>query len=81
MTLAVWCTAQVIVLIGELVRTGAIELGIQLNPGVVDRLLSYANSVSHFPTAVKEVAPQPLCLDVPAATTIWRPLPATALKA
>ncbi|KAK9794653.1 hypothetical protein WJX73_010733 [Symbiochloris irregularis] len=46
--------AEVTVLMAELGRAGAIELGIQLNPGVIQRLLSYAESVAHFPTAVKE---------------------------
>ena len=49
------CILQVMVLMAELGRAGAIELGIQLNPGVVERLMSYAESVAHFPTAVKEV--------------------------
>lgn len=39
----------------ELGRAGAIELGIQLNPRPIERLLAYAESVPHFPTAVKEV--------------------------
>ena len=46
---------QVMVLMAELGRAGAIELGIQLNSGAIERLLAYAESVAHFPTAVKEV--------------------------
>lgn len=46
--------AQVVVLMSELGRAGAIELGIQLNPRPIERLLAYAESVPHFPTAVKE---------------------------
>ncbi|GAB4821761.1 hypothetical protein N2152v2_008807 [Parachlorella kessleri] len=41
-------------LIQELAAAGAPALGVSLNPGVEDRLLAYARSVAHFPTAVKE---------------------------
>lgn len=55
-------------LLSELGRAGAIELGIQLNPGAIERLLAYGASVSHFPTAVKEVqpanAPSVICIGV-----------------
>ena len=42
-------------LIDELAKGGSKELGVQLQEGTVQRLASYAESVAHFPTAVKEV--------------------------
>ncbi|KAI7836615.1 hypothetical protein COHA_009500 [Chlorella ohadii] len=47
-------TAEVSALIGELAAAGSQALGVQLEPGVEARLLAYARSVAHFPTAVKE---------------------------
>lgn len=41
-------------LINELAAAGSAALGVQLEPGVVERLNAYARSVAHFPTAVKE---------------------------
>ena len=41
-------------LISELAASGAAALGIQLEGGLVNRLMAYARSVAHFPTAVKE---------------------------
>ncbi|KXZ51723.1 hypothetical protein GPECTOR_11g170 [Gonium pectorale] len=41
-------------LISELCAAGAAELGVGLAGGEVERLLAYARSVAHFPTAVKE---------------------------
>jgi hypothetical protein len=46
---------QVVQLIRELAAAGSAALGITLEPGVEARLLAYARSVAHFPTAVKEV--------------------------
>lgn len=45
---------QVSRLIMELAVAGQAELGITLDAGYVERLLAYARSVSHFPTALKE---------------------------
>jgi hypothetical protein len=42
-------------LIEELGAGGAAALGVQLEPGLVERLLTYSRTVAHFPTAVKEV--------------------------
>lgn len=39
------------------VRAGAADLGVPLAGGEVARLMAYARSVAHFPTAVKEVGP------------------------
>jgi hypothetical protein len=47
-------TREVSDLINELAAAGSAALGVQLEPGVVERLKAYARSVSHFPTAVKE---------------------------
>lgn len=47
-------TQEVSDLISELAGAGSAALGVQLQPGVVDRLNAYARSVAHFPTAVKE---------------------------
>lgn len=47
-------THEVSDLINELAAAGSAELGVQLEPGVVERLNAYARSVAHFPTAVKE---------------------------
>jgi hypothetical protein len=38
----------------ELAAAGEKELGVKLNAGLVDRLCAYADSVAHFPTALKE---------------------------
>lgn len=46
--------AEVSALINELAAAGSAALGVQLEPGVVERLNAYARSVAHFPTAVKE---------------------------
>ena len=43
-------------LIDELAKGGEKELGVKLQDGTVPRLASYAESVAHFPTAVKEVS-------------------------
>ena len=43
-------------LIGELASAGEAELGVQLDGGVLERLLAYSRSVASFPTAVKEVS-------------------------
>ncbi len=48
-------TAEVSALIEELCGAGAAALGVSLGGGEVPRLLAYARSVAHFPTAVKEV--------------------------
>ncbi|KAK9811658.1 hypothetical protein WJX72_007728 [[Myrmecia] bisecta] len=45
---------EVNVLITELADVGSKELGVQLDPGVTERLCAYARSVAHFPTAIKE---------------------------
>ena len=45
---------QVEQLISELAAAGAAALGIRLEEGLVNRLMAYARSVAHFPTAVKE---------------------------
>lgn len=45
---------EVSALIEELAAAGSQALGVQLEPGVVERLNAYARSVAHFPTAVKE---------------------------
>lgn len=45
---------EVSALISELAAAGSAALGVQLEPGVVERLNAYARSVAHFPTAVKE---------------------------
>lgn len=47
-------TQEVSALINELAAAGSAALGVQLEPGVVERLNAYARSVAHFPTAVKE---------------------------
>ncbi|PNW77422.1 hypothetical protein CHLRE_10g435850v5 [Chlamydomonas reinhardtii] len=47
-------TAEVSDIIQELCAAGAAELGVGLAGGEVARLLAYARSVAHFPTAVKE---------------------------
>ena len=41
-------------LVKELAAAGSHALGVDLEPGVVDRLKAYARSVAHFPTAIKE---------------------------
>lgn len=46
---------QVESLIKELASAGSDALGIQLDEGTIPRLCAYAKSVSHYPTAVKEV--------------------------
>ncbi len=46
---------QVSMLITELAAAGQAELGVELDSGCVERLLAYARSVAHFPTAIKEV--------------------------
>lgn len=38
-------------------HAGAADLGVPLAGGEVARLMAYARSVAHFPTAVKEVGP------------------------
>ena len=43
-------------LIRELASSGQADLGIVLDAGYVERLLAYARSVAHFPTAIKEFA-------------------------
>lgn len=43
-------------LIQELAAGGAAALDVQLDDGVVPRLLAYSRSVAGFPTAVKEVS-------------------------
>ena len=47
---------QLSTLIGELASAGEAELGVQLDDGVLERLLAYSRSVASFPTAVKEVS-------------------------
>ncbi|KAL3157846.1 hypothetical protein ABBQ32_012261 [Trebouxia sp. C0010 RCD-2024] len=42
-------------LISELTSAGEAELRVQLDGGVLERLLAYSRSVASFPTAVKEV--------------------------
>jgi hypothetical protein len=41
-------------LISELAAAGSEELGVTLDDGTLPRLMAYARSVAHFPTAVKE---------------------------
>lgn len=48
------CTGEVSRLIVELATGGQAALGIRLDPEYLERLLAYARSVAHFPTAVKE---------------------------
>lgn len=50
-----WLLRQVSLLINELAKSGEAELGIELDGGVLERLLAYSRSVADFPTAVKEV--------------------------
>jgi hypothetical protein len=45
---------QVELIILELAAAGEKELGVKLDDGLVDRLCAYAESVAHFPTALKE---------------------------
>ena len=45
---------QVDLIILELAVAGEKELGVKLDEGLVDRLCAYADSVAHFPTALKE---------------------------
>ncbi|KAI3436136.1 hypothetical protein D9Q98_002193 [Chlorella vulgaris] len=47
-------TEEVAELIAELAAAGSAALGVTLESGVQERLLAYARSVAHFPTAVKE---------------------------
>lgn len=49
-------TAQVEKLIQELAAAGSQALGITLDDGTLPRLLAYARSVAHYPTAVKEAS-------------------------
>lgn len=53
---------QLSTLIGELASAGEAELKVQLDDGVMERLLAYSRSVASFPTAVKEAS---LCLLIP----------------
>jgi hypothetical protein len=46
--------AQVAQVIEELAAAGEAELCVKLDSGLVDRLCAYADSVAHFPTALKE---------------------------
>lgn len=43
-------------LISELASAGEAELRVQLDDGVLERLLAYSRSVASFPTAVKEAS-------------------------
>jgi len=45
---------EVVEIINELAGAAAVEMGIEFDDGIVDRLCAYARSVAHFPTAVKE---------------------------
>lgn len=47
---------QLSTLIGELASAGEAELRVQLDDGVLERLLAYSRSVASFPTAVKEAS-------------------------
>jgi hypothetical protein len=47
--------AEVSALLDELLDAGSAALGVPRAPGAVERLMAYARSVAHFPTAVKEV--------------------------
>lgn len=51
---------QVSKLITELSVAGSRELGLQVEDGTLPRLMAYARSVAHFPTAVKEVQASPV---------------------
>ena len=42
-------------LLEEMVTAGCHDMGVEPKEGYVERLCAYARSVSHFPTAVKEV--------------------------
>jgi hypothetical protein len=48
------CPREVGALMRELAAAGAEALGVEVAPGMVERLMAYARSVAHFPTAVKE---------------------------
>ena len=52
---------QLSTLISELAASGEAELKVQLDEGVMERLLAYSRSVASFPTAVKEVSALTLC--------------------
>lgn len=52
---------QLSTLISELAASGEAELKVQLDEGVMERLLAYSRSVASFPTAVKEVSASTLC--------------------
>lgn len=41
-------------LISELAAAGSNALGVQLEPGVIERLNAYARAVADYPTAIKE---------------------------
>lgn len=45
----------------ELLEAGCAELGIPRAPGDMARLMAYARSVAHFPTALKEVRATASC--------------------
>ena len=47
---------QLSTLIRELAGSGEAELKVQLDEGVLERLLAYSRSVASFPTAVKEAS-------------------------
>ncbi|GBF98408.1 hypothetical protein Rsub_10473 [Raphidocelis subcapitata] len=47
-------TQEVSALLSELLAEGSAAMGVPEAPGAVERLLAYARSVSHFPTAIKE---------------------------
>ena len=47
---------QLSTLISELAGSGEAELKVQLDEGVLERLLAYSRSVASFPTAVKEAS-------------------------
>jgi hypothetical protein len=48
------CPGEVGALMRELAAAGAAALGVEVAPGMTERLMAYARSVAHFPTAVKE---------------------------
>lgn len=62
---------QVEALMEELMVGGAAALEIDLVPGYLERLCAYANSVSSFPTAVKEVLGDKVALTMLSCLVPW----------
>jgi hypothetical protein len=64
---------EVSALMSELLAAGSAALGVPEAPGAVERLLAYARSVAHFPTAVKEVGAAPCGLARLPSGLAWFP--------